>query len=82
MQAPTWRQQKRDTGMNGTRLLNDAHLQALLAGSQTGLAVPPKATTEVLDMQLQHNLMRPRPLLRLRMLARTIHHETTEAGQT
>jgi hypothetical protein len=39
-----------------------------------------QATTEVLDMQLQHTLMRP--LLRLRMLARTVHHEIPKAGQT
>ena len=41
-----------------------------------------QATTEVLDMQLQHTVMRPRPLLRLRMLARTVHHESLKAGQT
>jgi len=71
MQAPTWRQRKQDTGMNGTRLLTDAHLQALLAASQTGrmavplnnrlLALGPhvrscQATAVVLGMQLQHTL--------------------------
>ncbi|PVH98634.1 hypothetical protein DM02DRAFT_615669 [Periconia macrospinosa] len=35
-----------------------------------------QATTVVLGMQLQHTLMRPRPLLRLRMLAKTFHHES------
>ncbi len=57
--------------MNGTRLLA---LVRHVHGYQ--------ATTKVLDMQLQHTLMRPRPLLRLRMLASTVHRETPKAGQT